>query len=252
MRMAELALTELLEKLGLTEYEGKTLSALFRLNEAEAPDVSRMAQVPKTRVYDVLDRLVEKKLVIEIRGRPKKYRVVDPGAALELLVSEQKKQLVRLEEQALSLKSRLSAKERAPTGGEAVLKVKSQNDFEKIIAQEISSAHNEIVGLTRMSDESSVLLDALKAAREANVTVKLVNHPGARLSDHFHPKHVKSHEHGLDAFVIDNKKAILALSDFSATGDEGEKYFAIWHDKPAMVRALKHYFDKCWAAGKNA
>lgn len=248
--MAEMALTELLEKLGLTEYEGKTLSALFRLNEAEAPDVSRMAQVPKTRVYDVLDRLVEKKLVIEIRGRPKKYRVVDAGAALESLVSEQKKQLVRLEEQALSLKNRFLQKERAPLGGEAVLKVKSQGDFEKILAQEISGAETEIVGLTRLSDESSVLLDALKAARGQNVSVKLVNHPGLKLSDHFQSKHVKSHEHGLDAFVIDNKKAILALSDFSA-GGEGEKYFAIWHDKPAMARALKHYFDKCWTQGKT-
>ena len=251
--MPEMGLNELLEKLGLTEYEGKTLSALFRLNEAEAPDVSRIAHVPKTRVYDVLDRLVEKKLVIEIRGRPKKYRVVDAGAALELLVNDQKKQLARLEEHVGSIKARLTQKDRSQPSGETVLKVRSQNDFEKIIAQEIGSAQNEIVGLTRISDESHVLLDALRAAREQNISVRLINHPeAASISSHFNPKHVKTHDHGLDAFVIDNKKAILALSDFSGSSEGGEKYFAIWHDKPAMARALKHYFDKCWAAGKNA
>jgi len=54
--MQEYDVNVFLERLGLTEYEAKTLSALFRLKEAEAPEVSRSAQVPKTRVYDVLDR----------------------------------------------------------------------------------------------------------------------------------------------------------------------------------------------------
>ena len=63
---------ELLKQLGLTEYESKTLNTLFQLKEEKAPEISRDAQVPKTRVYDVLDGLVKKGLVIEIQGRPKK------------------------------------------------------------------------------------------------------------------------------------------------------------------------------------
>ena len=81
---------ELLEKLGLTEYEAKTLSTLFKLKEAQAPNISRTAQVPKTRVYDVLEKLIAKDLLIEIKGRPKLYRAIDPQKAIDLLINSKK------------------------------------------------------------------------------------------------------------------------------------------------------------------
>ena len=77
---------ELLQRLGLTEYESKTLTSLIRLGEAKAPDISREAQVPKTRVYDVLDKLMERDLIIEIQGRPKKYRVRETDRIFNELV----------------------------------------------------------------------------------------------------------------------------------------------------------------------
>lgn len=248
--MSETSLSELLEKLGLTEYEGKTLSALFKLGEAEAPDVSRIAQVPKTRVYDVLDRLVDKKLVIEIRGRPKKYRVVDATQALDLLVSEQKRNLSRLEEQAMALKLKLAAPAKTG-GGDMVLKVKSPAEFDRILAQEIAGAKNEIVGLSRLSGDSTLVTEALKTAHAKKVNVRLLNHPGHReLHKHFSAKSVRYADHGLNAFVIDNQKAILGLSDHMNPSG-GDHYFAIWPNRPAMVSTLKHYFDKCWTNSKN-
>ena len=82
----------LLEKLGLTEYEAKTLETLFKLKEAEAPTISRIAQVPKTRVYDVLEKLIQKNLIMEISGRPKLYRAIEPQKAIEsLLVGKKNK-----------------------------------------------------------------------------------------------------------------------------------------------------------------
>ena len=85
--------TTLLENLGLTEYEAKTLASLFRLKETEAPEISRSAQVPKTRVYDVLDRLVKRGLIIEIYGRPKKYRVIDAEDVFKGLLNSKKMKL---------------------------------------------------------------------------------------------------------------------------------------------------------------
>ncbi|MEI7961272.1 MAG: helix-turn-helix domain-containing protein, partial [archaeon] len=76
-----------LEKLGLTEYEAKTLSTLFSLKEAEAPHISRTAQVPKTRVYDVLEKLIQRNLIIEIKGRPKLYRAVEAQKAIDILLT---------------------------------------------------------------------------------------------------------------------------------------------------------------------
>src|SRR3989344_446974 len=105
--MSETEVLKLLLEFGLTEYEAKTLSTLFRLNEAEAPEVSRLAQVPKTRVYDVLDKLIGKKLVMEVNGRPKKYKVVDLDLALQQLVEFKKTELEELQKRTENVKSQL-------------------------------------------------------------------------------------------------------------------------------------------------
>ena len=96
--MNEIEIKGLLENLGLTEYEAKTLTSLFKLKESEAPQISRAAQVPKTRVYDVLDRLTKRGLIIEIYGRPKKYRVIEPNSVFSQLIENRKEEI---EEQCL-------------------------------------------------------------------------------------------------------------------------------------------------------
>ena len=85
--MSEADVNSLFLELGLTEYESKTLSTILKLKDAEAPDISRLAQVPKTRVYDVLDKLIRRGLIIEISGRPKKYRGIDPSESVNLLLN---------------------------------------------------------------------------------------------------------------------------------------------------------------------
>src|SRR3989338_3239226 len=114
--MNEVEVNSLLEQLGLTEYEAKTLTALFRLRESEAPEVSRVAQVPKTRVYDVLDRLTKRKLVIEFYGRPKKYRVVNEQTALGERFALNTAESAQFEQKAAQIKELLTI----TNGGEEV------------------------------------------------------------------------------------------------------------------------------------
>ena len=98
--MSEPTISKFLETLGLTEYESKTLVTLFKFDEIEAPEISRRAQVPKTRIYDVLDRLVRRGLAIEIKGRPKRYRVIDRATAIDTLVERKKEGVRQIEENA--------------------------------------------------------------------------------------------------------------------------------------------------------
>lgn len=244
--MTALAINSLLEKLGLTEYESKTLSTLFKLSEAEAPEVSRLAQVPKTRVYDVLDKLVKKKLVIEIRGRPKKYRVVGAENALAQLVEKRKEEIAELQEMVSSVKEQL---EKSPAGIEGneenVMKVKDKHDFEKILGQEIDKAEKNILGFTELTDKNHSLGEAIQKAKDRNVEVMLLNHfPHDSLKKNLKGVNVKHAEHGLNAFIIDNKKIVFALSDFKR--DKPEYHFTIWHDNKPLVNAFSHYFRKMW------
>lgn len=238
----------LLEKLGLTEYEAKTLNTLFRLKEAQAPTISRTAQVPKTRVYDVLERLIQKNLLIEIKGRPKLYRAIDPQKAIDLLITSKKEQLVALENEAVSLKENLVLYNEKEDKGEKVMKVKDKQDFERILGQELLKASKSICGLTEITDENQIIHDALKKAKENDIEIKMLNsYKSNKLKEH--SNEIKHLEHGLNAFVIDGKKVVFAISDFKKSNTD--YHFTIMNEHNPMAYALTHYFDSHWAKGKK-
>lgn len=236
-----------LEKLGLTEYEAKTLSTLFALKEAEAPHISRTAQVPKTRVYDVLEKLMQRSLIIEIKGRPKLYRAVEAQKAIDTLLAAKKDQLGELEKEATEVKENLLDTGGKDESGEKVMKVKDKQDFEKILGQELLKASKTIQGLTEIQDEHDAVHDALKRAKEKNVSIKLLNSfPCKKLREVCDARQLN---HGLNVFIIDGKKIVMAISDFKK--QKGEYHFTILNDHLPMATALLHYFDKHWDKAKS-
>ena len=94
------ALAERLTHLGLTSYEAKAYVALVRRDSYTAAQVSRMAGLPRQRIYDVLGSLVAKGLATSRPGSVVKYAAVAPDLAIERLVATHRAQLVDLERQA--------------------------------------------------------------------------------------------------------------------------------------------------------
>lgn len=58
---------------GLNEYEGRAYLALLQHGPAVAGDISRRSGIPRPRVYDTLQRLIESSLVAENGGSPRNY-----------------------------------------------------------------------------------------------------------------------------------------------------------------------------------
>lgn len=251
--MLEHELNEFLEKLGLTEYEAKTLNALFSLKEAEAPEISRNSQVPKTRVYDVLDRLAQKKLIIEIHGRPKKYMAIEPSEVFDKLISHKKSEIQELESKASELKEKVMLKS---TQGktEKVMKVKHKTDFLKILQQEIEAANQSVYGLAQFEATQTPLQESVKKVKEKNVEVKLISQINESTKNTAKEllksgATIKDFEHGIHAYVIDDKKVILALSDFNQT--KPEYHFTIWPENKPLAKALIKYFNEAWENGRE-
>ncbi len=75
MTNAEEAVTAL-EELGLTEYEARCFVALVRVSTGTAKEVSQVADVPRSRVYDTIERLDRKGLVSVQQTEPRQYKAV--------------------------------------------------------------------------------------------------------------------------------------------------------------------------------
>lgn len=79
---------ELLQELGLKEYEARCFVALSRLPQATAKEISEISEVPRTRVYDATRVLESKGLVETYHGSPKQFRAIPIDDAVELLRAE--------------------------------------------------------------------------------------------------------------------------------------------------------------------
>ena len=86
-----------LEELGLTNYEARVYLALIRRDVFTAAEVAREAQVPRQRVYDVLEGLTRRQLAILHPGKVAGYSAVAPETAVNRLMEQQRRSLGRLE-----------------------------------------------------------------------------------------------------------------------------------------------------------
>jgi sugar-specific transcriptional regulator TrmB len=94
---------EPLTQLGLTSYEAKAYIALTRRGSFSAAEVARLSGLPRQRIYDVLNSLVERGLAVSRPGRIVKYSATDPKLAIERLLSSHRKRLTELESSSATM-----------------------------------------------------------------------------------------------------------------------------------------------------
>ena len=64
---------DVLERLGLSEYESRAYFALLRKDGTTAREIANESKVPRTRIYDVLNSLIEKEFIDSEKSRPMKF-----------------------------------------------------------------------------------------------------------------------------------------------------------------------------------
>ncbi|ELZ24417.1 sugar-specific transcriptional regulator [Halosimplex carlsbadense 2-9-1] len=74
------------DRLGLTEYEETALRELLSLGKTTAPNLAEATDIPKARIYGVLESLSDRGFVEVIPGRPKEYQPKPPEAILDRAV----------------------------------------------------------------------------------------------------------------------------------------------------------------------
>ncbi len=63
---------------GLSTYEAKSYLSLLKKDSLSAVEVAKISGVPRGRVYEILDNLLDKGLCNSIPGKVNKYRAADP------------------------------------------------------------------------------------------------------------------------------------------------------------------------------
>ncbi|MDN5358869.1 MAG: HTH-type transcriptional regulator, sugar sensing transcriptional regulator [Candidatus Diapherotrites archaeon] len=146
------ALVSLLRDLGMSEYEAKTLYALFRLREGDAKTISEHAGVPRTKVYEILEEFVRDGYVTELDTRPRRYVVADPIRVLRLIIKEKKEGLERIEKRLETIGKLIPVlSENEEITGNYILRFKRPETLVGIIGDETDE--KTIIGVTPKSSD---------------------------------------------------------------------------------------------------
>src|SRR6056297_733173 len=161
---------DLLQQLGLKEYEAKSFVALARRQRGTAKDISETSEVPRTRVYDAIRVLESKGLVETQHSNPQIFRAVSIDEAVNTLQSE-------YVDRAESLRSALSGLE--PTDEEEsteatheVWSISGDQGITSRTRQLIEGATEELILVVgHESIFTDQLAEQLQSAQERDVNV---------------------------------------------------------------------------------
>lgn len=89
---------EVLQQLGLKEYEARCFVGLSRVDTATAKRLSELTEVPRTRVYDAI-RVLEAQGLVEVHhSSPQRFRAVSLEEAAETLRDQYEARVERLQD----------------------------------------------------------------------------------------------------------------------------------------------------------
>lgn len=161
--------TELLQQLGLTEYDARCFVALTRLPQGTAKEVSEVSEVPRTRVYDAVSVLETKGLVETKHTSPRQFRAVPVDEAVETLRAEYESRVAALRE-ALSGVGTATADETAVT--HEVWALSGDGGIAARCITMIEDADEEVMlVVTSEQTVDADLVEALAAAVDRGVSV---------------------------------------------------------------------------------
>ena len=253
-----------LKILGLNSYESRLWTALLAKGAATAGELSDMANVPRSRTYDVLESLEKKGFIIMKIGKPIKYVAISPESVLERVKKKISEEAVEktnsLEKlkgtdiivQLLSLyKSGLDIVEPFELSGSIKGRKNIYNHLETMIKDA-----SKTVSLTTTADgllrKKEALTRVMKKARDRGVKIRIsapINDIGPELKKEINMlkdiADLKHSDAGARFCVVDSSQVLFMITDDTSINSMYDS--AIWINAPFLASV----FEKMFESGKN-
>jgi sugar-specific transcriptional regulator TrmB len=161
--------TEVLQQLGLKEYEARCFVGLTRLETGTAKRLSELTEVPRTRIYDAI-RVLEAQGLVEIHhSSPQRFRAVSLEEATETLHDQYEARIERFHN-ALETAETVDESEEEPV--QEVWSMSGQGGIENRTEELIRTATDEIVLV--IGDESLLTDNLVETLNDIGDDVELL------------------------------------------------------------------------------
>jgi len=159
-------LVEKLREIGFNAYEAKVYIALLKKYPATGYEVSKLANIPQSRVYDTLKVLEEKNIVVSNNSKPVSYIPVKPKQILNGYKKKLDTTLNYLEKHLPEVKDDYN---------EPILTITGKQNIQNKIIEIIRNAQREIY-IEIWSQEYKIFEKELQDAYNRNVEIRIVGY----------------------------------------------------------------------------
>ncbi len=255
-----------LQQLGLNAYEARSYLVLLGHSRFKALELAPRAHVPRQKIYEVLDSLVEKGFARVIQDRTKLFSAVEPNLAIPAYLAR-KRQLAEQEltdkaRSATNLMEDLSGLYSEGKGGRGTL------DFLRIVAEPAQTASEYQRMLSEVKAEYMEFsrppyavdpLDEMlvKQACSRGVSCRLLIESGT-LDDHHRQRLVEYAASGVEVrqasslplklALFDHGNGLIALLDPVISKPT---WTSLVFDHAGLGEAMKHLFEDRWQRARE-
>jgi len=249
-----------LKDFGLNSYESKIWTALLSRGVSTAGELSDIANVPRSRSYDVLESLEKKGFVVMKPGKPIKYVVVPPEEVIEKI----KKKVKENSEKQIDLINKLKSKQIIDElntlysqgidliePSELTGSIKGRSNLYNHLESMLKNAKESVIisttsgGLERKSD---ALKNVLSKAKQKGVKIRIaapVTKENSKSEKELSKiAEVKNLNLKLRFCIIDGKEILFMYLDDEKVHPSYDA--GIWVNAEFFAKSLKNVFDKEW------
>lgn len=241
-----------LQGIGFTMYEARVYLALVREGILSGPAVARASGVPKSKVYDVLKRLMKKRVIEEFVGAPRKFKARQPSHVLNELVESERAKLKTIESRAGELGSRISSMldrtEKTYLDKDDILwTVNGRRAFHEKFVEMGERSRSEVLVITPYFSRNTIMERCIAAAVSRGVVFRgltAVNEDN-RQRVRYYQQYFKEMlnfkgELPITVLIIDDSECMYRMN-YRVNGQQN--YIGIHSTNPGMVKAFKQYWN---------
>ena len=255
-----------LKNLGLNSYESRIWVALLSRGVSTAGELSDIANVPRSRSYDVLESLEKKGFAITKIGKPIKYIAVNPTEVVERVKKNMKEdadtKVKRLEElKGTEILTELNALHNQGIElvepSELSGSLKGRHNLYNHLETTIKNAEKSVTimtttqGFLRKVEGLKPVFEKLKKRGvKVRIAAPLTKECNAAIKDISGVADVRNTDSKGRFVVVDGKEMVFMIMDdqeVHPTYDVG-----IWVNTPFFASAVENLFDGAWKGMKPA
>lgn len=253
-------IVEMLKSFGLGDYEAKVYCAMIFLGHSKASEISKESKVPQSKIYEVLDKLVEKRLVEIYAVRPKEFRVIAPEVMLKNLMGEKEREINEMKGRIDLL---LSSIKRSIPNTEIIEGVwtsreRGWRDFIDRLCDMWNRSEKYAYVITRDFTWSLKLAESVKSCIKRGIEIRTIAIGEIDESTYYRAKWFYDHGVKIKVFKtkvhpriidIDGKEILLRL-DTNPTKKIGFGFTSIWSKDVSLAKVIDSYVKNTWKVSK--